>query len=748
MNDHTDKFLQEIAGCMTPPTEIIADGHYKRFSSNGKPKNDSGWYVFFEGQFSSGAFGCWRNGSKHSWCSHRKSEVSSEQWADHERKVKDAQAQAKAEEIARHDKAAKRAVVIWNESKVVTDHAYLTRKAVKARSLKINDAGDLVVPMHNEKGALCSLQTITPDGNKRFLYGGMIKGCYHSIGDPTNGAIVVCEGFATGATIHEATGFAVAIAFNAGNLEAVAKSIKTKFPATEIIIAADDDIFTDQNPGLKAANAAAKAIGATVIVPAFGNDRSEATDFNDLAALSGNDEVRRQFDAHLAIIQKGSNDWPTLDILPDVSESDPEPFPLGGLGELLGAAAKIIARDVQIPDALAAGAVLATASLAVQALFNVCVDGRYYPTSLFIATSGASGIRKSEADRVACKPVLEFVESQIKHHAADLASGVKDEKGEPLLLRTLITGQGTIQALSLALRQQSFIGLFSSEGGELLGGHSLTGEQKQAGFTWYLKAWSGERLDSRTIKDGASSLLNRRVAMHLLIQPIILDSLLSDPVARGNGFLARMLIAQPKSLAGTRLYSGADPLKVPEVQRYHRAIERLLQTPSPVWPDGDGFALKPPTIYLEADAYQLWIRFYNEFEIAQGVGNALHDVQGFASKAAEQALRIAGVIAAVNGADRIDLVTMVGAAKIAQFYTGEHLRLMGCAIQNTRLRHLKILLGFLQEKGRCKKVDVAKFSPRPVRLLQTKGIAPLLDELVQRGYVRSSGDVWEARHVV
>lgn len=749
MLNHIEAFTKAIAAHLTPPDSIISDGTLHRYSTNGKSSDLAGYYVLHEdGDFAGGHYGCWRDGVKQNWSSHQENQIAPEVWAIHQQKMAAAKSQNAKEKLALQAEAKTRAKTIWDAATPASEHDYSTRKQIQPHGLRVDQRGDLLVPMRDDSGALCSLQTIGPDGTKRFQYGGKVKGCFSSIGQPKSGPIVVCEGFATGASIHEATGYAVAVAFNAGNVESVAKAIKKKFPDTRIIIAADDDFRTDGNPGVEAANVATKAIGASVIIPTFGNDRGEATDFNDLVALSGIGEVKRQFDIHLASIQIASSEWPTLDPLPDTCVSEPEPFPLNGLGDLLGAAATVIARDVQVPDVLAAGAVLASASLAVQPLFNVCIDERYSPTSLFIATSGGSGIRKSEADRVACKPILEFVESQIKRHAADVANGVKDEKGEPALLRTLTTGQGTVQALSLALRQQSHIGLFSSEGGELLGGHSLTGEHKQAGYTWFLKAWSGERLDSRTVKDGASSLLHRRVVLHVLIQPITLDTLLADPVARGNGFLARTLIAEPKSLAGTRIYSSANPLKAPEVKRYHQAIEELLQSHLPVWPDGDGFALKPATIYLEADAYQLWVRFYDEVEIAQGVGNALHDIQGFASKAPEQALRIAGVIAAVNGADRIDLKTMAGAAKIASFYMGEHLRLMGSAIQNTRLRQLKVLLMFLQEKGQCKKVDVAKYVPRAIRALKTEGIALLLAELTQRGYIRSVGDSWEARHVV
>lgn len=113
-----------------------------------------------------------------------------------------------------------------------------------------------------------SLQTIAPDGNTMFMSRGRVKGCYFGIGKP-KGALIVCEGFATGASIHECTGHAVAVAFNAGNLEAVAVALRTKYPVLKIIIDADDDHQTPGNPGMTKAMAAVQATGATLAVPVF-----------------------------------------------------------------------------------------------------------------------------------------------------------------------------------------------------------------------------------------------------------------------------------------------------------------------------------------------------------------------------------------------------------------------------------------------------------------------------------------------
>ncbi len=129
--------------------------------------------------------------------------------------------------------------------------------------------------------------------NKLFLSGGKIAGGYFSIGTIKGAeALCIAEGFATGATIHQATGYPVAVAFNAGNLEPVAKAMRHKFPNLPMIICADDDANTEGNPGITKANLAALAIGAKVAIPIFGDQRpDDATDFNDMAALLGLEAV-------------------------------------------------------------------------------------------------------------------------------------------------------------------------------------------------------------------------------------------------------------------------------------------------------------------------------------------------------------------------------------------------------------------------------------------------------------------------
>ena len=116
-----------------------------------------------------------------------------------------------------------------------------------------------MVPLLDEDGKIWSFQKIYPDqrrADKILLKNGRTSGLYFTIGNLSI-QHVVCEGYATGASIHAATGYCVHVAFNAWNLKAVAQTIRKLHSDVELFIAADDDHKTDGNPGVTKATDAA-----------------------------------------------------------------------------------------------------------------------------------------------------------------------------------------------------------------------------------------------------------------------------------------------------------------------------------------------------------------------------------------------------------------------------------------------------------------------------------------------------------
>ena len=284
-------FQQAIAAAgLTPPDDVIGDGKIHRFSTNGKPRDESGWYALHLDGVAAGSFGDWRTGLSQDWCSKSPDTMTTAEQQAHRDRIKAMRAMRDAEQAQRHQQASEAAASRWNKATPATEHPYLTTKGIKPNGIR-TEGGNLLVPMRDTSGKLHSLQVIDAQGDKRFLLGGRVSGCYFGMGKP-DGVLVVAEGFATGASIHESTGHAVAVAFNAGNLKAVAVALRAKHPAMKLIIAADDDHLTAGNPGLSKATEAAQSVGGWLAVPDFGADRPDkATDFNDLRQLRGTDLV-------------------------------------------------------------------------------------------------------------------------------------------------------------------------------------------------------------------------------------------------------------------------------------------------------------------------------------------------------------------------------------------------------------------------------------------------------------------------
>lgn len=177
------------------------------------------------------------------------------------------------------------AQAIWRKTKPCEDHPYLNRKDVLAHGLRLDYKGDLVVPLY-AYGKLVSVQTINADGDKKYMYGAQKSGVYNIIGDITD-SILICEGWATGATLNEATQLCVFVALDSGNLPNVASAVRKMHPFAKIIICADNDQYKKVNTGIKAAEKAACKADADIVYPVFKDVSSKPTDFNDLYALEG-----------------------------------------------------------------------------------------------------------------------------------------------------------------------------------------------------------------------------------------------------------------------------------------------------------------------------------------------------------------------------------------------------------------------------------------------------------------------------
>lgn len=278
----TQAFQDALAAAGLGRPEIHPTGQIERYDApNEKPGKKSNWYVYFPDEIAGGAAGSWKGEGETSftWSAKALTELTPTERQRHNERMEEIRSMREQAEKARHAEARIKAREKWDTAKEpVPGHAYLLSKKVKAYGLRQDATGRLLVPVRDTEGVIHSLEHIDPHGGKKFLTGGEVKGHFHVIPGEGNTSYLV-EGYATGATIHEATGAEVIVAFSSGNMQAVAKVYKTE---KRLVVAADND---QSGAGLKGA----QATGLPYIMP-----DTVDMDFNDLAVSKGLAEVKRQ----------------------------------------------------------------------------------------------------------------------------------------------------------------------------------------------------------------------------------------------------------------------------------------------------------------------------------------------------------------------------------------------------------------------------------------------------------------------
>jgi hypothetical protein len=235
---------------------LIMDGELHRCSTVAKPRKENGWYIIYEGG-AAACYGNWEDGdSSHTW---RGENVSDEVYSRVRASVSKLKEQREAEQLALADTA----LEFWESCARTGYSDYLKKKGVQAHGLRF-DGNTLIMSLQDATGKIWSYQKIYGNSDKYFLQGARVRGCYYIIGVPVD-KVIVCEGFATGATIYEETGVPVIVSLFAGNLKAVCDSI----PFRDITIAADNDAH---GRGEKAA----KESGYPYVIP------TSQGDFNDI----------------------------------------------------------------------------------------------------------------------------------------------------------------------------------------------------------------------------------------------------------------------------------------------------------------------------------------------------------------------------------------------------------------------------------------------------------------------------------
>lgn len=404
-------------------------------------------------------------------------------------------------------------------------------------------------------------------------------------------------------------------------------------------------------------------------------------------------------------------------------------FPVSALGPL-EPVAKAIHDKVQAPIAIGAQSALTVASLAVQAFADVETLAGYSPVSLYGLTIAKSGERKSSSDKLLIEPVHDFQKGLGENYRDDLTTyrfdqsiwetqhrdilktAKKDPIGsrndlmvlgaepDPPLVPVILAGDPTLEGLlKLYAGGRPSLGLFTDEGGGFVGGHAMSKDHRLKSISGFSKLWDGAGVDRVRAGDGAEAFYGIRLACHVLLQPVAAMGLLGDPIATGQGFLARFLMCHPASKIGSRLRTGYDPNSDTIVERFATRITACLETDLPI-AENTRNRLEPRQLPLLPDARALLQAYALKIERLQAPGKALSTITAFASKSAEQAARIAGVLTLFDDlhAPHVSRERMAGGIDLAQFYLSEAQRLADAAIVPPEIQQAEMLRLWLEER--------------------------------------------------
>lgn len=281
MDDVISSFLRAMESAGIKPTEPITamlGPKLCRFRCDGDGKGKrNGWAVLYTDGHPAGAFGNYRMQVRQRWRMGAAGGMSPDELECWRREIQLRQARREAERVAAQRRVAADCQQRWaRAARASESHPYLVAKRVAAEGLK-QEGRTLLVPMRDQNGVLWNLQKIQPDGSKQFMPEARVDGLYWPCGRVSD-KLALGEGFASMAAVRRASGLPVAAAFTAGNLKAVAKLLRAKFPYAEIVFAADDDRAlldhpqVKRNVGVVAAVDAARSIGGVVALPPRGGE--------------------------------------------------------------------------------------------------------------------------------------------------------------------------------------------------------------------------------------------------------------------------------------------------------------------------------------------------------------------------------------------------------------------------------------------------------------------------------------------
>lgn len=263
--------------------------------------------------------------------------------------------------------------------------------------------------------------------------------------------------------------------------------------------------------------------------------------------------------------------------------------------------------------------------------------------------------------------------------------------------------------------------------------------------------WDGKPITRMRAADGSALLYGRRVALHLMIQEVILEQLMGNSLVERQGFLPRCLITYPSTTAGTRRYVSENLADAPAIIRFWERQRVLLEKKLPVKePPAPENELSPGELTLSHEAKNAWIAYHNEVELDLGPGKRYEPIRRFANKAAEHVLRMAGTMSLFDNLDivQIEEECILRAITLTKYYLEENLRIHGYLSINPDLALAQKTLNWCWEKGK-EVVSLSElYQKGPIEIRQAKKARMIMSILEEHGWAipRHGAEVNGTRH--
>lgn len=447
-------------------------------------------------------------------------------------------------------------------------------------------------------------------------------------------------------------------------------------------------------------------------------------------------------------------------------------FPIDSLPPILKDAVLALHDKIQAPIALCAQSVLAVVNLAVQGHADIMLHiGQSRPISCFFLTIAESGERKSSCDNEALLAIKAYEKKLNIQYSIDieqwqndndayeaqkqpifkkLKSNFTDRKAaldslgqKPIkpLIPLLTCPEPTFEGLCKLMRDgYPSLGIFSSEGGQFIAGHGMKAENKIRTAASICSVWDGEPIKRIRAGEETSILNGRRLSMHLMVQPDIATSFLSDQVLRDQGMLSRILAVAPVSRIGMRMQREVNPQSSKALEQFNKKISAILDLKLPLAPNCIN-KLEPRLIKLTKEATDLYKVYADHIEGKMCNNGELESIKGFANKLPEHALRIGATIALFdeNNTVVLDVEHLRKAIEITDFYASELSRLRDEGMVDPKTILAEKLLTWIHDHWQEENISLPDIYQGGIYAIRTKGTAMEIVKLLENhGYLRKN----------